>query len=157
MSDEIEKRVNMTPAPRVGLDEEIQEQKHLIAVEQIGGNVVKEAMHKGILMGLLMAEAKFSLPAQSVRLPEICICAAIKGKDGTIVRGHRHGFCKQATWKMSPEVVQEFSEQCEEGFITSHNRFVSRKEGYALQIMAGIESIAEGGYRHQELFSEDLY
>ena len=90
-------------------------------------------------------------------MPEICICAAIKGEHGYIIRGQRHGLCIEAINKMPVDVVMEFSVLFEQGFVTSYNRFVSRKEGYALQIMAGIESIAEGGYRNQELFSEDLY
>lgn len=89
--------------------------------------------------------------------PEICICAAIKLKDGTIIRGHRHGNAIEAALRMNLDVVHEFSKGYEQGFITSRNRFVSRQEGYALQVLAGKESIAEGGYRNNELFSEDLY
>jgi hypothetical protein len=44
-----------------------------------------------------------------------------------------------------------------QGFITSRNRFVTREEGYALQVAAGIPSAAAGGYRGKRLFSEDLY
>ena len=89
--------------------------------------------------------------------PEICICAAIKLNDGTIIRGHRHGNAIETALKMNVDIVQEFSKGHEQGFVTSFNRYVSRKEGYALQVMAGIESVAEGGYRGDNLFSEDLY
>jgi hypothetical protein len=44
----------------------------------------------------------------------------------------------------------------DQGFITSRNRYVDREEGLRLQLAAGIESVAPGGYRGQ-LFSEDLY
>jgi hypothetical protein len=44
-----------------------------------------------------------------------------------------------------------------QGFITSRGWFVTRKEGYLLQLKAGIESVAKDGYRNGRLFSEDLY
>lgn len=55
----------------VGLDlfEAIKEQKHLIAVENIAGNIVKEAMHKGILAGLTIAESKLGTPPRPVVNP----------------------------------------------------------------------------------------
>lgn len=89
-------------------------------------------------------------------MPEICIVAAIKLEDGTIIRGQRHGDAIATAFK-NLDNIEMMSHEYEQGFITSRNRFVSRKEGYCLQIMANIESVAEGGYRNQELFSEDLY
>ena len=89
-------------------------------------------------------------------MPEICIVAAIKLEDGTIVRGQRHGDAI-ATALKNLDNVGMMSHKYEQGFITSNNRFVSRKEGYALQVMANIESVAECVYRNQELYSEDLY
>ena len=45
-----------------------------------------------------------------------------------------------------------------QGFITSDNRFVERKEGMKIQKRAGILSAEkDGGYRGDILFSEDLY
>lgn len=88
-------------------------------------------------------------------MKEICICAAIKLKDKRIFRGHRHYDCYRAAYErgISPD-------DCEEGFITSKNRFVGREEGWKLQKLAGIKSIdslrkARGV--DERLFSEDLY
>ena len=89
---------------------------------------------------------------------EVCICAAIKMSDGYIARGQRHGDCikhinerytylgKGVTWGGSVQ-----------GFITGHNRFVTREEGRKLQDAAGIKSADPEGYRYDTLFSEDLY
>ena len=47
--------------------------------------------------------------------------------------------------------------------MTSKNRYVTRKEGWALHVAAGIPSAleetehAKGAYLHRELYSEDLY
>ena len=83
------------------------------------------------------------------RDPEVCIVAAVRG-GGKIVRcqRHYHGLM----------VLNEGQRHhAEQGFITSSNRFVDREEGLRLQRAAGIESVAEGGYRGNLLFSEDLY
>lgn len=101
----------------------------------------------------------------SFKDPEIVICAAVMTKNGMIFRGHRHNHCinvahdyyvwnkginpGEHNWK--PTFISE------QGFVTSRNRFVSREEGYRLQVAAGIESVAVGGYRGKILFSEDLY
>lgn len=86
---------------------------------------------------------------------EICICAAIKLNDGTIVRGHRHSDCFHAG-------VAEHLDKNElmigdQGFITSRNRYVTREEGRKLQDAAGIPSASPDGYQKGTLFSEDLY
>lgn len=89
-------------------------------------------------------------------MKEICICAAIKLKDGYIARGHRHGDCirhiNEHYSYLKKDVVWLGHVQ---GFITGHNRFVSREEGRKLQDDAGIPSFEE--YRGDTLFSEDLY
>ena len=87
---------------------------------------------------------------------EICICAAVKATNGKYYRGHRHCDCLHTIAGIPGLERQEYSEETQ-GFITSKNRFVSREEGYQLQIKAGIKSVAEGGYRHERLYSEDLY
>lgn len=85
--------------------------------------------------------------------PETCICAAIRCiREGRIVRGHRHGDCIQTAVKMLID-----PHGCEQGFITSRNRFVGRVEGRKLQDAAGIPSYDRDGYRGDTLFSEDLY
>lgn len=93
--------------------------------------------------------------------PDICICAAIRMADGYIVRGHRHADAIR-TASMYPRYAENwecpFGENGEDqGFVTSRNRYVTREEGLALQLAAGIESVADGGYRGGILFSEDLY
>lgn len=92
---------------------------------------------------------------------EICICAAIRMPDGVIIRGHRHSNCIATAYDM-PRYKESwecpFGENGEDqGFVTSRNRYVTREEGMALQVAAGLESAAEGGYRGSILFSEDLY
>jgi hypothetical protein len=85
---------------------------------------------------------------------EICICAAILTDEGRIIRGHRHHNCRDTAIGMRLTVNSHYSRQ---GFITSWNNFVGRELAYKLQIEAGIPSVAPGGYRGEQLFSEDLY
>lgn len=87
--------------------------------------------------------------------PEICICAAVETADGYFIRGHRHADCFGTI--QDEGKIPKMKGGSSQGFITSQNRFVTREEGYRLQILAGIESIAKGGYRGSRLFSEDLY
>ena len=82
--------------------------------------------------------------------PEVCICAAIKLADERVIRGHRHDDCIQTAIKWKAEYKDS-----EQGFVTSRNRFVGRKEAMELQKAAGIAS--RDGYRGNILFSEDLY
>ena len=91
---------------------------------------------------------------------EICICAATKYGD-RIFRGHRHNNCILAandalSYDMSRKQIAELEKI--DGFITSKNRFVDRKEGCRLQKEAGIESVdPKWPYLNDELYSEDLY
>lgn len=104
---------------------------------------------------------------------EIVICAAVRLPDGRVFRGHRHGDCIRAAretvnWNggvnpyrdvVDDPPMEEYwtPSMCrDQGFITSANRYVNREEGMRLQLAAGIESVAKGGYRGQ-LYSEDLY
>ncbi len=89
---------------------------------------------------------------------EQCICAAIQfpaNRTGMIVRGHRHDACYKTAMGIAD--VRDYLHEAEQGFITSANRFVGRKEAMQIQIASGIQSAAEGGYRGDILFSEDLY
>lgn len=91
---------------------------------------------------------------------EICICAAVKLDDLTVI-GHRHGDAMEKAismkeWQEENGRVFRGGELIQ-GFITSRRRFVDRKEALRLQRAAGVESVAEGGYRGDILFSEDLY
>jgi len=75
---------------------------------------------------------------------------------GLVICGHRHGHCintlstmsKLRTVTLAPDGVGEH----EQGFLTSHNRFVDRKEG---------GEIAFAAKQTEELktflFSEDIY
>lgn len=86
---------------------------------------------------------------------EICICAAIRTKEGKLVRGHRHDDAILTAGKMglTPSSLMET-----QGFITSNNRFVDRIEGMRLQKAAGIPSAYTGQPLTGDLlFSEDLY
>ena len=88
---------------------------------------------------------------------EIIICAAVKTPSGLIVRGHRHCDCYHNI-SLRPEYRDpDKVGRCDEGFITSRNRYVGREEALKLQIEAGIKSADPGGYRRDVLFSEDLY
>lgn len=84
--------------------------------------------------------------------PEICICAAIRTVDGTVIRGHRHHDCLRSAGEIPNMIVLH----AEQGFITSRNRFVDRREGLKLQLDAGKASM-DGPYRSVGLFSENLY
>jgi len=92
--------------------------------------------------------------------PEIVICAAVRAKDGKIYRGHRHGHALYKPFGLQgvPGYEDERPYGDDQGFITSRNRYVTRKEGYELQIAAGIESVDKNNpYAGGELYSEDLY
>ena len=89
---------------------------------------------------------------------EIVICAAIRMKDGYIVRGHRHSDCL-ATASKIPRYKGEHPWGENQGFVTSENRYVNRLEGAKIQKAAGIKSkmLGDQAYLHGELYSEDLY
>lgn len=109
---------------------------------------------------------KAAPPAGGPQAPsEICICAAVRLDDGYIVRGHRHDDCIQTVEKFrAAGKMIGVPRQDQQGFVTSKNRFVGRKEAMVLQRAAGIPSadlIAKGfsdpSLRGDILFSEDLY
>lgn len=85
---------------------------------------------------------------------EVVICAAIKLKDGRVLRCHRHGDgmlnAHHNGWELAEGIEQQ-------GFITSKGRYVSREEGRKLQDAAGVKSVDPEGYRGTTIFSEDLY
>lgn len=90
---------------------------------------------------------------------EVCICAAIKLDDGRVLRGHRHHDCFRTLsgLRQVDAAIPSGLIGIEQGFVTSRNRFVDRREGFRLQLAAGIESVSRDGYRGGQLFSEDLY
>lgn len=87
-------------------------------------------------------------------MPEIIIiCSAVKAEDGYIARGHRHADCLRVL-----EGMKKTHNPDGHGFMTSTNRWVSRKEGYEIQVAAGIASHdTKNPYLGGELYSEDLY
>lgn len=85
------------------------------------------------------------------RREEIVICAAIKLKDGRIFRGHRHNDCLRAARGVAS--VSEVYDAVQ-GFITSQNRFVDRREAY--NIAAYGNQVADE-VMQRDLYSEDLY
>lgn len=86
---------------------------------------------------------------------EVCLCAAHRLDDGRIVRGHRHDDCIQTIlkWRGAGQDVGKVRME-QQGFLTSRGRFVDRKEGYALQVAAGLLKGRQGVH---VLMSEDLY
>lgn len=90
-------------------------------------------------------------------LHEIVICAAVRAKDGTVIRGHRHVHALRALQDI-PGYERARPHGPDQGFITSHNRYVTRTEAYELQKAAGIKSADEmHPYQGGECYSEDLY
>lgn len=75
---------------------------------------------------------------------------------GIVITGYRHGQCIRTclnltglrTVSIAEDAVGEF----EQGFLTSRNRFVTRREAAEIALVAG--QIKE---MKKELFSEDLY
>lgn len=79
-------------------------------------------------------------------MKEVIICSAIMLHDGYIVRGHRHNDCIR-TIRGIPRYNIEASVE-NQGFMTSHNRFVDRYDGYKIHF--GVD-------KEKQLFSEDVY
>lgn len=87
---------------------------------------------------------------------EIVICAAIKTKDGKVIRGHRHADAIYTARDREGYKIEDLS-FADQGFVTSRNRYVTREEGRKIQDAAGIKSASPEGYMTGTLFSEDLY
>jgi len=106
---------------------------------------------------------------------EFILCAAIHYKngaettvygveDGVIVCGRRHGDC-YAILKGILNIgddynIDDLPDRDEQGFLTSENRFVSRREAWFIakknkQIRFGLEATENGEF--SELISENLY
>jgi hypothetical protein len=115
----------------------------------------------------------YSAGVKDATRPEIVICSAIRLPDGRIFRGHRHNDCIRTAFDAvthnggvdSGEHHWHPSMCSDQGFITSHNRYVDRQEGLRLQLAAGIKSVRPRpgnphgycGFTDDLLFSEDLY
>jgi hypothetical protein len=84
----------------------------------------------------------------SAATSEKVICAAVRASNGKIVRGHRHNDAIRALQAM-PGYESEQPRGDDQGFVTSTNRFVNRKEAYQLHFPDSTEP--------GELHSDDLY
>lgn len=71
---------------------------------------------------------------------------------GIIFCGLRHPFCLYQMVAMTGKSQHEAGEEIQ-GFLTSENRFVDRKEGADIHIKNGNKL----NYSSNQLFSEDLY
>lgn len=95
--------------------------------------------------------------------PEIVICAAVRADDGYIVRGHRHNDALRTLRGIPAYEHSKPPHGDDQGFVTSENRYVDRREACQLQQAAGIVSYYERrgepwkAYFDGELYSEDLY
>jgi hypothetical protein len=88
---------------------------------------------------------------------EIILCAAIN-YNGTIICGHRHSTCYNVLKELFAEPVLPGREY--QGFLTSLNRFVDRKEAWKIaknnnQIKFGLNASENGD--ESILISENLY
>ena len=143
--DYLTDRVGLKIELRKKLENIITDQRVMVMIEDICLAFLTETIQQSMEVG---------------REKEVCICAAIKMPDGYIVRGHRHNDCIHTIYgiKRYQTGLSKMYEAIIEGFITTRNRFVDRKEGLKLQMAAGIKSAdREGKYRGDELYSEDLY
>lgn len=110
---------------------------------------------------------------KNLKPSEYILCAAIHFKNGApatvdgiktgvVVSGRRHGDCYDVLsniyGKLSPEQLRELPDREDQGFLTSHNRYVSRTEAFKIakannQIWHNLfDGVEEGS-----LASEDLY
>lgn len=80
--------------------------------------------------------------------PEVIICAAVRASDGKVVIDYRHNDAIRALQTIDGyEDEQPHGEN--QGFFTSTNRFVNRREAYRLHFPDRAEP--------DELCSDDLY
>lgn len=91
---------------------------------------------------------------------EIIICSAILVEStGKLFRGHRHNNCFDAmsgelSWSMTRKEISSLN--VIQGFMTSSNRFVGRKEGLEIALLSG-QVLDIGNIRNGQLYSEDLW
>lgn len=119
-----------------------------------GGKKIMMLFILGLFIGYLIGIFIMCLLLMNKEEKEICICAAVKCTDDSIIRCYRHSYGIDVINKMKGKKLLKKPEG--QGFVTSKNRFVDRFEGMKLQRASGIPSIL-GKYRGCVLFSEDLY
>ncbi len=90
-------------------------------------------------------------------IKEFILCAAIN-YNGSIVCGHRHSTCYEILQKLTGLSDDDLPQREDQGFLTSLNRFVDRKE--AFKIAKGNDQIFHKMFDDVDegiLASEDLY
>ena len=90
---------------------------------------------------------------------EFILCSAIN-YNGTIICGHRHSDCYKVLRELFAEPVLPGREH--QGFLTSLNRFVDRKEAFKIakennQIRYGLKASENEDENDNILISENLY
>lgn len=117
---------------------------------------LRTLMYLAFQAGVKLAAPGSAIPPEGWQ-PEQCICAAIQLPNGEVWRGHRHDDAIHTASKAGASKADIYA--AEQGFITSRNRFVGRREAARIQAVAGIVSPDSGFVPRpdRELFSEDLY
>ena len=93
-------------------------------------------------------------------MKEIILCSAIVYND-TIICGYRHGDCYDILRQLIPNITEDDEPGREyQGFLTSTNRYVDRKEAWKIakennQIKIGLVASENG--EDSILISENLY
>jgi hypothetical protein len=90
---------------------------------------------------------------------EFILCAALNYR-GNIICGHRHSDCYETLKKVVNVDDIDMPQREHQGFLTSLNRYVDRKEGWKIakennQIQWGLSSSENGA--DSQLISENLY
>jgi len=92
------------------------------------------------------------------RAQEIISMAAVKGLDGTVYvveRPGRHGHVGAYMGKLGVSEIQIPGNTLDQGFLTSHGRYVNRVAG--LSIAKAANQLIRKTHPDYELFSEDLW
>ncbi|MCK9445929.1 hypothetical protein M0Q50_03455 [bacterium] len=93
-------------------------------------------------------------------MKEYILCASILYK-GIVISGHRHSDCYETLRSLLPDLPNdELPDRTGQGFLTSENRYVDRKEGWKIakennQIKWGLDASENG--EESILISENLY
>lgn len=90
---------------------------------------------------------------------EFILCAALN-YNGNIICGHRHSDCYETLSNVVKVEDKDMPLRDNQGFLTSLNRYVDRKEGWKIakennQIQYGL-SVSDNG-ENSQLISENLY
>ena len=72
-------------------------------------------------------------------------------KEGIVITGRRHSDCYNTLICLDYDMIKNYEDI--QGFLTSNNRFVDRKEAYRIALESGQIEERE----HELLISEDLY